>query len=119
MTLHNFDLHVHTEYSKDSPCRIEDAIKSAEKKGLSGIAITDHDTVEGLDEAFQLVEEQDFLIIPGTEVSSKDGHILGLGIEETVPPERPASEVVEDIRARGGIAIAAHPFSLCPNHSAL
>lgn len=112
--MHTFDLHVHTEYSKDSPCRIDDAIRSAKEKGLSGIAITDHDTVDGLDEALDLAEDEDFLIIPGIEVSSSDGHILGLGVEEKIPRNRPATEVVRDIRESGGIAVAAHPFSLCP-----
>lgn len=86
-------------------------MESAKEQGLSGIAITDHDTVGGLERAFEIAGD-DFLIIPGVEVSSEDGHILGLGIEESVPAGLSASETVRGIRERGGIAIAAHPFSL-------
>lgn len=110
--MHAFDLHVHTTYSGDSPCEVEDAIEAAKEKGLSGIAITDHDSVGGLEEAYKIVEEEDFLIVPGIEVSSEDGHILGLGIEELISPNRSAAEVVREIRNNEGIAVSAHPFSL-------
>ena len=55
---------------------------------------------------------EDFLIIPGIEVSSKEGHILGLGIEEPVPAGLSAAKTVKLVRKQGGIAIAAHPFGL-------
>lgn len=105
------DLHVHTVHSGDSPCKVEEAIQIAKDIGLDGIAITDHDTVDGLKDSFGEIED-DFLVIPGIEVSSEDGHVLGLGVNEKIPPERPASEAVENIREKGGIAVAAHPFSL-------
>lgn len=107
-----FDLHVHTVYSGDSVCKVEDAIAAAKQKGLDGIAITDHNTVAGQEEAYDLVKDEDFLIIPGIEISSKHGHILGLGIEEEIPLYLPAADTVSKIREHGGIAVAAHPFSL-------
>lgn len=106
------DLHVHTVHSGDSRCEVKDAIDSAKRKELDGIAITDHDSVSGLDEAYKLTQDEAFLVIPGIEVSSKDGHILGLGIEEKVPKDLPADLTVKEIRDRGGIAVAAHPFSM-------
>lgn len=106
------DLHVHTVYSGDSTCEVENAILSAKAKGLDGIAITDHDSVAGLEEAREFARDKDFLVIPGIEVSSKDGHILGLGIEKTVPQGLPADSTVNKIRDQGGVAIAAHPFSV-------
>lgn len=106
------DTHVHTEYSPDSETSIEEAIEAAKKAGLDGMAITDHNSVDGAKEALEEVEEDDFLIIPGIEVSSKDGHILGLGLEETVPSGLSAKETVSRIREMDGIAISAHPFSL-------
>lgn len=106
------DLHVHTVHSGDSPCRVEEAIESAEAKKLDGIALTDHNTVAGLESAVEFTENKDFLIIPGIEVSSEDGHILGLGIEESVPRDLSAGETVRRIRENGGISVAAHPFSL-------
>ncbi len=53
-----------------------------------------------------------FLVIPGIEVTSRHGHILGLGVREAVPPRLSAQETVELIREQGGVAVAAHPFWL-------
>ncbi len=109
---HSFDLHVHTVHSGDSPCRVKEAIESAKEKNLSGIAITDHNSVDALTEVKKLSIPEDFLVIPGIEISSKDGHILALGIKEEIESYLSASETVEKIKEKGGIAIAAHPFSL-------
>lgn len=112
MDLLTLDLHVHTIHSGDSPCEVERVIETAKKSELDGIAITDHDSVAGLEEALKITESEDFLIIPGIEVSSADGHILGLGVDEAIPPNLSAGETVEKIRKNGGIAISAHPLSL-------
>ncbi len=108
------DLHVHTIHSGDSPTTLKEAITTAKKKGLDGIAITDHNSVNGLEKALKIGEKEDFLVIPGIEVSSKHGHILGLGIRELIPSKLSAEETVERIRENGGVAISAHPFSLDP-----
>lgn len=86
-------------------------MKAAKKAGLDGIAITDHNTTQGLEKALKL-SASEFLVIPGIEVSSKDGHILGLGVKNQIPSGLPASETVEKIRNERGIAVAAHPFGL-------
>ena len=106
-----YDLHVHTSYSRDGFCSPREAIEAAEGKGLSGMAIADHDTVDGSREAIKLVG-RDFLVIPNVEVSSKHGHVLGLGVEEPIPSGLSAAETVELIRAKGGVAVAAHPFGI-------
>lgn len=108
------DTHVHTVHSGDSPTTVKEAIKSAKERGLDGIAITDHDSVDGLDKALQISEDEDFLILPGIEVSSKHGHILGLGVRELIPSKMTAEDTVKKIRENGGVAISAHPFSLDP-----
>lgn len=84
-------------------------IKSA---GLDGFAITDHDSIEGVKEMEGLSTTGDFIIIPGIEVTTKHGHVLGLGVRELIPKGLPADETVELIKERGGIAVAAHPFWL-------
>ena len=103
-----FDIHVHSLYSDgaNTPAEI---IKYAQSIGLSGIAITDHNEVAGAKEALRVCPEG-FIVIPGIEVSSLDGHILGLGIAEKIPMGLSAEETVERIHAAGGIAVAAHPF---------
>jgi hypothetical protein len=67
------DMHFHTNHS-DSPTRVKDALKYAQKKG-TGVAVTDHNAIGGVEEAFK--ERKDVLLVPGVEVSANDGpHIL-------------------------------------------
>ncbi len=103
------DLHVHTTFSKDSIITPKDLVYYAKKAGLNAIAVTDHNQVEG---ARRIAKETSFLIIPGTEVSSLNGHIVGLNVAELIPRDLSADETVERIHAAGGIAIACHPFAL-------
>lgn len=103
------DLHVHTVYSPDSIITPKALVYFAKKRGLNAVAVTDHNRVEG---AFKIAKESDFLIIPGTEVSSMHGHIVGLNVGEAIPKGLSANETVDRIHAAGGIAIACHPFAL-------
>lgn len=102
------DLHVHTIYSHDSLITPKDLVFYAKKRGLIAVAITDHDTVEG---ALKIAKETDFLIIPGIEVSSRNGHIVGLNLQEPVEKGLSADETVDKIHEAGGIAVACHPFA--------
>lgn len=101
------DLHVHTTYSKDSLITPKDLIYYAKKRGLNAVAVTDHDQFEG---AYKIAKETDFLIIPGMEVSSGDGHIVALNVQEPIPKGLSALETVERIHKAGGVAIACHPY---------
>ena len=103
------DLHVHSTYSKDSIITPQEIVFYAKKRGLTAVAVTDHNQVEG---AKKIARETDFLIIPGTEVSSLDGHIVGLNVNEVIPRGLSADETVDRIHKAGGIAIACHPFAL-------
>ncbi|MEM2874673.1 MAG: PHP domain-containing protein [Candidatus Hadarchaeales archaeon] len=103
------DLHVHTSHSIDGMFSVREMVESARRKGLSGIAIADHNTTSGLREAMEL-SSRDFLVIPGAEVSSGGAHVVALGIEEDIERGLPLSKTVETIRRRGGVAILAHPF---------
>ncbi|SJZ93215.1 PHP domain-containing protein [Selenihalanaerobacter shriftii] len=75
------DLHTHTCYSADGEIRPREIVSMAKKKGLKAIAITDHDTVDGLEEALQTGEEEEIEVIPGIEFDTKykeeNLHILG------------------------------------------
>jgi hypothetical protein len=101
------DLHVHTTYSKDSLITPEDLVYYSKQNGLTAVAVTDHDKLEG---AYKIAKETDFLVIPGMEVSSNEGHIVALNVKESVPKGLSARETVERIHKSGGVAIACHPF---------
>lgn len=103
------DLHVHTVYSPDSSITLEQLVFWAKNRGLTGVAVTDHNSVEG---ALKFARETDFLIIPGTEVNSRDGHVVALNVREVIPKGLSAEETVERIHAVGGVAVACHPFAL-------
>jgi predicted metal-dependent phosphoesterase TrpH len=103
------DLHVHSTYSSDSTITPKELVYYAKKRGLNGVAVTDHNQVEG---ARKIARETDFLIIPGTEISSLDGHIVGLNVQEVIPKGLDAGETVNRIHQAGGVAIACHPFAL-------
>jgi len=101
------DLHVHTTYSKDSLITPEDLVFYAKKRGLNAVAVTDHNYLDG---AYKIAKETDFLVIPGMEVSSADGHIVALNVKELIPQGLSAPETVERIHKAGGVAIACHPY---------
>lgn len=103
------DLHVHSVFSPDSLITPKDLFYYAKKRGLNAVAITDHNRVEG---AMKFAKEIDFLIIPGTEVSSQHGHIIALNIRETITKGLSVDETIDRIHEAGGIAIACHPFAM-------
>lgn len=98
------DLHIHSCRSPDGVMSIEEIVSLARARGLNGAAVCDH----GL--ALTAAPEfDDFLIIPGVEVSTQLGHLLGLFI--TGPVETgDFFRAAEAIRAQGGLAVLAHPF---------
>lgn len=116
------DLHVHTCYSEDSIITLENLIAHVRKNGLDGVAITDHDTVEGALRIVKVAGEKKLkpIIIPGIEVSTETGgHILGINVTTPIPKELSIEETVERIHEVGGIAIAAHPEALFKNRIGL
>jgi predicted metal-dependent phosphoesterase TrpH len=103
------DLHVHTRFSRDSrndPARV---IETARRRGRGGIAVCDHDAFGGV-KAVRALAPPGFLVIPGMEISTRFGHLLGLFLREPVRTKDPF-EAVEAIHAQGGLAVLAHPFA--------
>ncbi|MGB9714250.1 MAG: PHP domain-containing protein [Candidatus Bathyarchaeales archaeon] len=100
------DIHVHTRYSYDAIIKLEELVFYVKKRGLDGIAITDHDTIEG---AIKMAGTAHCLVIPGIEVTSLDGHVIGLNVEELIPPKLSVDETMDRIHEAGGIAVACHP----------
>jgi len=111
------DCHCHTIYSKhwfwgyDSINTPEEMIRAAIKKGLDGIAITDHNTVKGSLVGMKIAKRyKNFIVIIGSEIRTKSGEVTGLGIKEDVPTNLELEEAIEKIHDLGGIAVIPHPF---------
>ncbi|HTT45118.1 MAG TPA: CehA/McbA family metallohydrolase [Thermoplasmata archaeon] len=107
------DLHVHSHHSPDSSLSIEAIATSLAGRGLNGFALTDHNSVAGHGE---LAEWQaklpQYLLVPGVEVSTIEGHLLAYGVLEAPPPRRPISETIEWVVSHGGVPVLSHPFRL-------
>ncbi len=104
------DLHVHTCYSVDAMSSLKETVLYAKKNGLNGIAITDHDSLRGVRKALKLADRMRFIVIPGVEVTTLQGHVLALNITTSIPQNLGLAETVEKIHEAGGIAVAAHPI---------
>jgi len=102
------DLHVHTSYSKDGESSVEEILRQAEAEGLDAIAITDHDSVEGAKKALAIPSP--VLVIPGIEVSTKQGHLLVLGVTEEIPAGLDVVATVNIARTMGALTILPHPY---------
>ena len=91
------DLHIHTTAS-DGTCTPEEVVRMAKKKGFSLIAITDHDTMDGVKEAMEAGKKYNVEVIPGVEISAGvdlEVHMLGYGMS----PDHPVMvEMMEDMR---------------------
>jgi predicted metal-dependent phosphoesterase TrpH len=99
------DLHVHTTRSSDARTRLDQLVPSIRRAGIDGLAITDHNIL-----STDALEEM--LIIPGIEVSSRDGHIIGLGLQSPVSRGLSGDATIQEIRKLGGVSIVVHPYDL-------
>ena len=100
------DMHVHTRYS-DSEASVSEVLMEAERKGLDGLAITDHWTIKGAIEAMK--KRGKLIIIPGQEIETKHGEILALGIKNKIRAKLSIQETIKRIHAQRGLAIVPHP----------
>lgn len=92
-------------------CGLVDHIE--QQTSLDVIAITDHDEVSSALEAREWAARQRYhvQVIAGVEVSTADGHLLALFVEERPPALWSAARTAEWVLARGGVCIAPHPFT--------
>src|SRR5438132_3673622 len=115
----NIDLHTHSFFSGDGVSSPEEMIAAARAKNLHGLAITDHNTCDAvsylLDKGLMRMDGlpvDNFLILPGVEITTADGHLLCIGATLPFLKGKPALEVCDMIHARGGLAIPPHPYDL-------
>jgi predicted metal-dependent phosphoesterase TrpH len=108
-----FDLHVHSEKSKDSSLSPDDLYTAAKRAGLSGVAVTDHNLY------LDYPQLEDLIIIPAAEYSTDCGHLLVYFLKEPLENTLsknelgiyPWRQVIDAAHAQGAIVFLAHPFS--------
>lgn len=103
------DLHSHSSASFDSLADPGKLVERALRLGLTHLAITDHERIDGAQRAVRLAHD-DLQVIVGEEIRTRDGDLIGLFLEEAVPPGLSAAETAASIRAQGGIVGLPHPF---------
>lgn len=107
------DLHLHTSHS-DGLATVERLLEHIEHETtLSVVAVTDHEDARGGLAARELAAKRGYRVqvVPGAEVTTRHGHLLGLWVEEAPPSFRSVEATLEAIHARGGLAIVPHPLS--------
>jgi predicted metal-dependent phosphoesterase TrpH len=101
------DLHVHSKHSWDSWMEPEKIIDAARSAGLDGVAVVDHGSLEGGLETAACAPEG-FIAIPGMEVRTELGDVVGLFLSEPIRSVK-AAEVIDEIHAQKGVAVLPHP----------
>jgi predicted metal-dependent phosphoesterase TrpH len=104
------DLHMHTDHSHDCAVPVADLLDYAEAQGLGAIAITDHNVFAGAQEAVQLARGRGLVIIPGEEIKTQKGEVIGLFLAEEIERGLPMADTIAAIREQGGVVYLPHPF---------
>ncbi len=103
------DLHCHTSASFDSLAKPEAVVAAAVRRGLTHLAITDHDRIEGALRARDAAPDG-LTVIVGEEVKTADGDLIALFLERAVAPGRSARDTIAEVREQGGLVGIPHPF---------
>lgn len=100
-------MHIHTCYSADSNLQLKDIIQAVEDRHLDGVAITDHNEVQGAQKLQQLAP---FPVIVGEEIMTKDGEIIGYFLQKKIESGLPLLDTIINIKEQGGLVAVPHPF---------
>lgn len=105
-----YDLHIHTKYSQCSLSKPAKVLETAKKRGLNGVAITDHNTIKGALKVKRLNKDRDFEVIVGEEIKTEAGEILAYYLKKEIKPGR-FERVIKEIKSQKAICAIAHPFA--------
>lgn len=101
-------IHFHSNYSYDSNISLEALVAFAEREDFGCLALTDHDNIEGAKRLRQMTDRK---VIVGEEITSRDGDVIGLFLEEFIRPGMSARDTALAIREQGGLVLLPHPFT--------
>jgi predicted metal-dependent phosphoesterase TrpH len=112
---YRIDLHTHTGHSSDCLLPAARLLDAAVRRGLAGIAVTDHNLLGGAVQAQSLVAREPeryrgLTVVPGEEVMTSEGELIGLFLHEPIPRGLTPEETITRIRAQGGLVMVPHPF---------
>lgn len=110
----SLDLHIHSDYSSDGILQLEEIVSGCRAAGLQGCAVCDHERV--LTDKIDLPD--DFLLIPGVEIATQYGHLLGLFVTQPIETTD-FEQAANAIHAQGGLTVMAHPYAHSIPDSAL
>lgn len=101
------EFHCHTIVSKDSLNHIPALLKTARKRGLDRLIITDHNSIQG---ALQARELDPQLVIVGEEIRTDKGELLAAFVTQEIPRGLPVLQVIQMLREQGAFISVSHPF---------
>jgi predicted metal-dependent phosphoesterase TrpH len=106
------DLHCHTSASFDSLASPAAVVRAAAERGLTHLAITDHERIDGALEAQAraATEAPGLQVLVGQEIRTTTGDVIGVFLREAIPPGLPAAEAIAAVHDQGGLVGIAHPF---------
>lgn len=102
-----FDLHVHSHASHDAISSLSAIIRAAKRRGIQGVAITDHDIFHGNKGISHI---NDLKIIWGQEVSTTEGELIGLFLQRPLLSGLPPEKTIDAIKEQGAVTYLPHPF---------
>jgi predicted metal-dependent phosphoesterase TrpH len=106
------DLHAHTSASFDSLAAPRSVVRAAASRGLTHLAITDHDRIEGALEAREIARDEatGLTVIVGQEIKTREGDLIGLFLERPIPAGLGARDAIAAVRDQTGLVGIPHPF---------
>jgi predicted metal-dependent phosphoesterase TrpH len=101
--------HIHTSHSFDCMSSPAGIVKWAKRNGIGVLGITDHNTIQGAQEAAASSKGSGVQVIVGAEYESTNGDVIGLFLKEEIRSSDPF-QIIDAIRNQGGISILPHPY---------
>jgi predicted metal-dependent phosphoesterase TrpH len=101
------ELHLHTRSSFDSAMTPEAAVAACQRRGITCLAVTDHNRIEAAWEVHRLAP---FPVIIGEEIRTSEGELIAYFLQDEIPRGLSPEESIERVRGQGGVVGVPHPF---------